>query len=111
MFLEIPATPFSAPLTLISVHIKVPLTPTLVLLTVPLNLISVHLQGPPGTGKTLLAKATAGEAGVPFLSISGSEFMEMFVGVGPNRFLVFSFFIPTILVHQMLGPTLIYDDF
>lgn len=43
------------------------------------------LQGPPGTGKTLLAKATAGEANVPFLSISGSEFMEMFVGVGANR--------------------------
>jgi MoxR-like ATPase len=41
--------------------------------------------GPPGTGKTLLAKATAGEAGVPFLSISGSDFMEMFVGVGPAR--------------------------
>ncbi len=43
------------------------------------------LTGPPGTGKTLLAKATAGEAGVPFLSISGSDFMEMFVGVGPAR--------------------------
>eukprot|EP00892_Ulva_mutabilis_P001410 jgi/Ulvmu1/1126/UM106_0043.1 len=43
------------------------------------------LTGPPGTGKTLLAKATAGEAGVPFLSISGSDFVEMFVGVGPAR--------------------------
>jgi len=43
------------------------------------------LVGPPGTGKTLLAKAVAGEAGVPFLSISGSDFMEMFVGVGPAR--------------------------
>lgn len=43
------------------------------------------LVGPPGTGKTLLAKATAGEAQVPFLSISGSDFMEMFVGVGPAR--------------------------
>ncbi|KAG7669398.1 hypothetical protein KSW81_007553 [Nannochloris sp. 'desiccata'] len=43
------------------------------------------LVGPPGTGKTLLAKATAGEAGVPFLTISGSDFMEMFVGVGPAR--------------------------
>ena len=43
------------------------------------------LVGPPGTGKTLLAKATAGEAGVPFLSMSGSDFIEMFVGVGPSR--------------------------
>ena len=43
------------------------------------------LVGPPGTGKTLLAKATAGEANVPFLSISGSDFLELFVGVGPSR--------------------------
>lgn len=43
------------------------------------------LTGPPGTGKTLLAKAVAGEAGVPFLSTSGSEFVEMFVGVGASR--------------------------
>ena len=43
------------------------------------------MSGPPGTGKTLLAKAVAGEAQVPFLSISGSEFLEMFVGVGPAR--------------------------
>jgi cell division protease FtsH len=44
----------------------------------------VILDGPPGTGKTLLAKAVAGEAGVPFISILGSEFMEMFVGVGAS---------------------------
>ncbi len=45
----------------------------------------VLLMGPPGTGKTLLAKAVSGEAGVPFFTISGSEFVEMFVGVGASR--------------------------
>src|SRR5205085_10452375 len=45
----------------------------------------VLLVGPPGTGKTLLARAVAGEAGVPFFRISGSEFVEMFVGVGASR--------------------------
>ena len=45
----------------------------------------VLLEGPPGTGKTLLAKAVAGEAGVPFFSISGSDFVEMFIGVGASR--------------------------
>ena len=50
-----------------------------------IDLQGAILSGPPGTGKTLLAKAVAGEAQVPFLSISGSEFLEMFVGVGPAR--------------------------
>ena len=45
----------------------------------------ILLVGPPGTGKTLLAKAIAGEAGVPYFSISGSDFVEMFVGVGASR--------------------------
>ena len=45
----------------------------------------ILLAGPPGTGKTLMARAMAGEAGVPFYSISGSEFIEMFVGVGASR--------------------------
>ena len=45
----------------------------------------VLLVGPPGTGKTLLAKAIAGEAGVPFFGLSGSDFVEMFVGVGAAR--------------------------
>ena len=45
----------------------------------------VLLVGPPGTGKTLLARAVSGEAGVPFFNISGSDFVEMFVGVGAAR--------------------------
>ena len=45
----------------------------------------IYVSGPPGTGKTLLARAVAGEAGVPFLSVTGSDFMEMFVGVGASR--------------------------
>jgi AFG3 family protein len=57
--------------------------PTLFLNIPPLQ--GALLVGPPGTGKTLLAKATAGEAGVPFFSVSGSDFVEMFVGVGSSR--------------------------
>ena len=48
------------------------------------------LVGPPGTGKTLISRAVAGEAGVPFFSISGSEFVEMFVGVGASRVVISS---------------------
>lgn len=57
------------------------LTPILILLLGQ----GALLVGPPGTGKTLLAKAAAGEANVPFYSVSGSDFIEMFVGVGPAR--------------------------
>src|SRR6266540_3087739 len=49
------------------------------------DLFNLLQFGPPGTGKTLLARAVAGEAGVPFFSISGSDFVEMFVGVGASR--------------------------
>ena len=62
--------------------LKNPVTYTMLGARIPKGVI---LTGPPGTGKTLLAKAIAGEAGVPFFSISGSDFVEMFVGVGASR--------------------------
>ena len=64
----------------------------------------VLLAGPPGTGKTLLARAVAGEAGVPFLSISGSDFVEMFVGVGASR--VRSLFAQA----KVLAPVIVFID-
>ncbi|MDP4911346.1 MAG: ATP-dependent zinc metalloprotease FtsH, partial [Pseudomonadales bacterium] len=64
----------------------------------------ILLMGPPGTGKTMLAKATAGEAGVPFFSITGSEFVEMFVGVGASR--VRDMF----LQARAMAPALIFID-
>lgn len=62
--------------------LKYPANFTKIGATIPKGIL---LQGPPGTGKTLLAKAVAGEAGVPFYSFSGSDFVEMFVGVGASR--------------------------
>ncbi len=61
------------------------------------------LVGPPGTGKTLLAKAVAGEANVPFFSISGSDFVEMFVGVGASR-------VRTCLRRPTGGPCIVFID-
>lgn len=67
------------------------------------------LSGPPGTGKTLLAKATAGEANVPFITVNGSEFLEMFVGVGPARVSLFLKTYENLVVYPQLTiwPTLL----
>jgi len=59
------------------------------------------LIGPPGTGKTLLARAVAGEAGVPFFTISGSDFVEMFVGVGASRVRVRMHLVSSLLTKLM----------
>jgi cell division protease FtsH len=65
----------------------------------------VLLVGPPGTGKTLLGKVIAGEAGVPFFSISGSEFIEMFVGVGASRVQDLLSYLPRRLLEKPVSPS------
>lgn len=69
-------------------NVKIPKGILLCIMNLSLLVLPIFLtiiDGPPGTGKTLLAKALAGEAGVPFISVSGSDFDEMFVGVGQKR--------------------------
>lgn len=78
-------------------------------LSSPLCTSGVLLVGPPGTGKTLLARAVAGEADVPFYYASGSEFDEMFVGVGASRIRnlfsgIFSFFVIVYYHYVSLSP-------
>jgi cell division protease FtsH len=65
----------------------------------------VLLVGPPGTGKTLFGKAITGEAGVPFFSISGSEFVEMFVGVGASRVRDLLSCLPRRLLEKLVSPS------